>query len=103
MEDSCLLFASNKIGARLAAADQPHTVSIHENFRGARARIVIGRLDRAVCASAPQDEHILRTNFSERPILQETITRFTNWADDVGTVERPGRPPGARDGVRRII
>jgi hypothetical protein len=102
-ERDCPLLPTDEVGAGFAAADQPHPASLHQNLCGARARIVVRCLNSAVGAGSPQDEYIIRSDISERPIPEEAIARFADGADDVGAGKRSGRSMGARDGMRRII
>lgn len=97
------LFPAHQVSAGLAAADQAQVVSLGQNFRGARARIVIRRLHGAIGAGSPKDQHIVRNHVSKWPILQEAIARFTDWADDIGASERSRSALGAGNGMRRAI
>src|SRR6267154_2551194 len=70
------LFATDEVGERFTAADHPETAAGHEHFGGTRPGIVIRRLDEAVRSRSPKNEQIIRSNFSQRPVLDETIAGF---------------------------
>src|SRR5882762_5526837 len=75
------LFAANEVGERFTAAYHAGTAAGHEHFGGTRPGIVIRRLDEAVRPRSPKHEQIIRSDFSQRPVLEETIAGFTHRAN----------------------
>ena len=58
--------------------------TVHQNFGGQRAGIVIGRHDKAIGARAQQREVIAFADFRQRAILAKIIARLTNRPNHVG-------------------
>jgi len=102
---SVQLLAANQVGAGLAAADRAEGIARYQNLGRAWPRIVIRRLDKTIGACAPKDQEVTRIHFSNGPVVEKTVARFTYGADNVGALAwlRLARSDYRSDGMNRII